>query len=357
MSNKPKDGDRMRSVVFTLNNYNDVDVQRIRELGQSVRYGVFQREIAPGTGTKHLQGFLYCDSAKTFTRWKSLIGDRAHIEKARGTPQQASDYCKKEDSREPDTEPEEFGELPSQGKRADLEAIASSLAAGASVEEIATEHPGDFIRYHRGIETLHAVFQAPRDFKTRVYWLYGPTGTGKSAWAHSRFPGAYWKMGSSKWWDGYYGESYVIVDDYRRDLCTFAELLRLFDRYPMRVERKGSSSQFRATDIVITTPDDPRRTWEGRTEEQLGQLLRRIEEVWEFPAPGVPPINRTGQVGAAPAAHVSTFNAGPQSDGFGSLLDGIDEDEDDLFMQNDIDDVDDAFWVAQGAETLLGKRK
>lgn len=355
MSTLPKEGDRMRSVVFTLNNYLDGDVERIRELGLTVRYGVFQREIAPGTGTKHLQGFLYSDSAKTFGRWKSLIGDRAHIEKARGTPEQASKYCKKEESREPNTEPEEFGELPSQGKRSDLEAISSSLAAGASVEEIAAEYPGDFIRYHRGIETLHAVYQAPRNHKTRVFWLYGPTGTGKSAWAHSRFPGAYWKMGSSKWWDGYYGEPYVIIDDYRRDLCTFAELLRLFDRYPMRVERKGSSCQFRATDIVITTPNDPRTTWEGRTEEQLGQLLRRVEEIWEFPEPGAAPINRTGSIGTAPSAHVPFFNASAQSEGLGSLLEGFEDEEFDEY--NDDDVQDDEFWVAQGAETLLGKRK
>jgi len=359
MASANQNGDRMRSVCFTLNNYTDEDVARIRELGQSVRYGVFQREVAPGTGTKHLQGYLYSDSAKAFSRWKSLIGDRAHIEKARGTPEQASNYCKKEESREPDTEFEEFGDLPSQGKRSDLEAISTAIASGATIEEVAAQHPGDFIRYHRGIETLHAVFQTPRNHKTRIYWLFGPTGTGKSAWAHSRFPGAYWKMGSSKWWDGYYGEPHVIIDDYRRDLCTFAELLRLFDRYPMRVERKGSSCQFRATDLVITTPDDPRRTWEGRTEEQLGQLLRRIEEIWEFPGVGLPPINRTGSIGTAPGPHVATFNGSAQSEvgtvNF-SMLEGIDEEEEYL-LAHERDEVDDEFWVSQGADSLLGKRK
>jgi len=348
--------DRSRAVCFTLNNYTLQDVERIRTLAQQCEYGVFQREVAPGTGTKHLQGFLYAKSAKAFTRWKSLIGDRAHLEKTRGTPQQASDYCKKEDSREPGTEPEEFGLLPAQGKRSDLEAIAEAIKAGGTVEEVAAEHPGDFIRYHRGIEHFHAVCQGPRNWKTKVYWLYGPTGTGKSAWAHNSFPSAYWKMGCTKWWDGYYGESDVIVDDYRRDLCTFGELLRLLDRYPMRVERKGSSCQFRARNLVITSPDSPRVTWEGRTEEALGQLLRRIDEVWHFPTVGGEPV-RVDAGTAVFANPVPSFNP-PSLLGTSVGLSLLEEDELlGLLDEDSEEEKDDDFWQSQGAVTLLGKRK
>lgn len=353
--------DRSRAMCFTFNNYTDDDVDRIRSVCQSCEYGVFQREVAPDTGTKHLQGFVYAKSAKTFSRWKSLIGDRAHLEKTRGSPQQASDYCKKEDSREPGTQPEEFGELPTQGRRSDLEAISEAITAGASVQEVATSHPGDFIRYHRGIEHFHALVQGRRAWKTSVIWLYGPTGTGKSYFASSRFPEAYWKMGTSKWWDGYYGESDVIIDDYRRDLCTFAELLRLFDRYPMLVERKGSSCNFLCRNLVITTPDSPRVTWEGRTEEAMGQLLRRIDEVWHFPAVGAEPVRV--DVGTAVYANpVPTFvppRPVENTSGFLSLLGAAEFDEDDLLRELDEDseeEKDDDFWQSQGAVSLLGKR-
>ena len=94
--------ERIRSLVFTLNNYTNDDVVRVRELSEQCKYGVFQREVGE-SGTPHLQGYLYVENAKTFSRWKSLLGDRAHIEKARGTPAQASKYCKKTETRVPGT--------------------------------------------------------------------------------------------------------------------------------------------------------------------------------------------------------------------------------------------------------------
>jgi len=92
----------------------------------------------------------------------------------------------------------------------------------------------------------------------------------------------YVKMGGNKWWDGYDGDQDVIIDDYRRDLCPFHELLRLFDRYPMKVECKGYSTQFLAKRIFVTCPQRPELIWEGRGAEDLKQLTRRITEIRYF---------------------------------------------------------------------------
>lgn len=275
---------KFRAACFTLNNYTEEDVTRIEAFGRSITYLVFQRERGVEGGTPHLQGYAYAPNPKSLRGWKRNIGERAHIESARGSAGDNRKYCTKEDTREPGTEPVEVGAMPSQGARSDLAAVYQRVVEGATMQEIAEESPGDVIRYFRGIQAVQQLHVKPRRFKTTVAWFYGPTGTGKSAEASERFPDAYWKMGSSKWWDGYGGEVAVIIDDYRRDLCTFAELLRLFDRYPMRVEYKGGSCQFVARHIIVTTPKSPRETWEGRTDEELGQLLRRIDEVKYFPA-------------------------------------------------------------------------
>ena len=130
-------------------------------------------------------------------------------------------------------------------------------------------------------------------------------------------------MAGVKWWDGYSGQSSVIIDDYRRDLCTFSELLRMLDSYPYRVERKGSSCQFRATDVVITTPKHPRATWEGRTDEEIGQLLRRIEFIGYFANPGAEAIwEGDGNVPIVP-----TFNPSGQQTERGSTLGPLSVDE------------------------------
>lgn len=201
--------------------------------------------------------------------------------------------------------------MPSQGNRSDLAAVAIAVKEGKSDQEIAEDFAGDFIRYHKGITNLRGLYAKPRRWKTRVFWWYGPTGTGKSLEADQRFPEAYWKMGCNKWWDGYTGQSAVIIDDFRRDLCTFAELLRLLDRYPMRVEYKGGSCQFAAEDIIITTPYHPRKTWAGRTAEDIMQLLRRIDEVRVF-ASGEPSRLITDEEYLAEEAIVDNVNLNAQ---------------------------------------------
>lgn len=71
------------------------------------------------------------------------------------------------------------------------------------------------------------------DFKTEVYWFYGPTGTGKSKLAFEIAKQAssfFVKDATNKWWCGYEQQEVVIVDDYRKDFSTFAQLLRLMDQ-------------------------------------------------------------------------------------------------------------------------------
>lgn len=106
---------RFRSFVFTLNNYSVEDIARLSVPFAEVRYICFQREIAPSSGTRHLQGYAYSDSARSVSAWQAIIGRGAHIERARGTPEQCRDYCTKEETREEGTEPIEWGELPNQG--------------------------------------------------------------------------------------------------------------------------------------------------------------------------------------------------------------------------------------------------
>lgn len=132
-----------------------------------------------------------------------------------------------------------------------------------------------------------------------VRWYCGPTGSGKSRAAYELTHDgagkvAYYKASDHLWWDGYDGVSDVIIDDYRCDFCKFSYLLRLFDRYPLLLNVKGSFIQFRAKLIIVTAPQAPDVMWSHRTAEDLGQLMRRITEVRYFggePAPAVDGFN------------------------------------------------------------------
>ena len=54
------------------------------------------------------------------------------------------------------------------------------------------------------------------------------------------------------------------------------------DRYPLPIQVKGGYRQFISKVIYLTTPKNPKDTWEGRTEEDIKQLERRITKVVHF---------------------------------------------------------------------------
>ena len=231
----------------------------------------------------------------------------------RGTIDQAIAYSSKEDSRDLAALDStgaifgftEHGERPSnhQGARSDLAAVAALVSTGASKRAVAEAFPREFIQFGRGIEHLQAVLQGRRDGPPEVFWFWGPTGTGKTRTAYSTCTievdgvahDPFFKMATNKWWDGYEGQRDVIIDDFRRDFCTFAELLRLLDRYPLTVEIKGGTVSFTSRRIFITTPKNVEDTWEGRNVGDLEQLRRRITEVRFFaPAAVIPAMFAPG---------------------------------------------------------------
>lgn len=129
--------------------------------------------------------------------------------------------------------------------------------------------------------------------KREVYWFYGATGTGKTRDAVNMMKAKYqdsWKIlgGDLRtFMIGYEGEPGVIFDDIRRGTMKFEYLLRILDGYPMVVNVKGTQVEWLAETIVITCPLKPeelyadpetRETW-----DHIDQLLRRIDEIREFP--------------------------------------------------------------------------
>uniref|UniRef100_UPI004047E79C hypothetical protein n=1 Tax=Shewanella sp. TaxID=50422 RepID=UPI004047E79C len=84
-----------RDWVFTINNPSEKDWDKVWAF--SYKYLVFQVEVGE-SGTPHIQGFVQMQELIRITGLKKLH-KRAHWEKRRGTPDEAADYCKKEESR------------------------------------------------------------------------------------------------------------------------------------------------------------------------------------------------------------------------------------------------------------------
>lgn len=67
---------------------------------ESVRRAIVQKEKCPDTEKIHYQGFMELKSSMRFGGIKTILRcDSAHLEKRKGTPLQAWEYCAKEESR------------------------------------------------------------------------------------------------------------------------------------------------------------------------------------------------------------------------------------------------------------------
>lgn len=156
--------------VFTLNNYEDDEFDRIRDrLGEVCEFAIIGKEVGDANGIRHLQGYACFKQRRRFTSVKEILGTRCHIEGAKGNPQQNYDYCSKQG---------DFvviGSFPKR-KSSPLDLVCEDIRAGASLSDIADKHMATFIRYPRGIQrTLEILGESTqRSWKTGLLSRGGP---------------------------------------------------------------------------------------------------------------------------------------------------------------------------------------
>ncbi|QDJ95233.1 replication-associated protein [Capybara virus 13_cap1_257] len=280
----------IKNWVFTLNNPSEDFEARLLETleaNANFKFVAGQREIAPTTGTEHFQGLVVLEEKKRLSWLREFFSDTAHFEVMRGRIPQALAYCTKEETRKPHYEPITWGEQPqnAQGKRNDLDAVKALIDSGASESTIAEEHFSSWVRHHKGFREYKRMKITPRDWKTEVWVIIGPTGTGKSraAAASQENPSQlYYKQAHTDWWDGYDGQETVILDDFY-GWVRYDEMLRLMDRYPMLVQIKGGQTQFLAKTIVLTSNTMPSSWYPKIAASTAGMsaFFRRVTR-WTF---------------------------------------------------------------------------
>lgn len=232
---------RAKRWCFTLNNPTATEKELMLQALTACRSGerissltltylIFGREAV---STAHLQGYVELSTKSSLSSMKGLL-PRAHWEKAKGTPKQASDYCKK------DGDFEEEGVLSiGRGYRSDLIEVKSAIDKGATLDDVAESHFGLWVQYRRSFEAYLNLKSTPRRWETVVVVLWGDTGTGKTRYCQDQvMDRSMWSNGDYKWFDGYKGQDIVIWDDYRGEY-PIQLFLKLTDRYPMQVPIKG----------------------------------------------------------------------------------------------------------------------
>lgn len=259
----------------------DLPCLRLGELPSSIVWICGQKEVGGSSGYCHWQFCVAFKTKASLATVKGVFGPAVHAELSRS--EAAALYCCKEDTREEG--PWEWGSKPiRRNSRVDWESVWAACKSG----DLDAIPPSIRVVSYRTIRAIASDFAPCPPMVREVFVFWGPSGTGKSrrAWEEGGLE-AYPKDPRSKFWDGYGDQPNVIMDEFRgmNNLMLggidIAHLLRWLDRYPCRVEVKGSSRPLMATRIWITSNLAP-ESWYPELDYATQQALIRRLNITEF---------------------------------------------------------------------------
>lgn len=275
---------KTRRFCFTIQNYTKKDLDSFHLLAESLvkhRYICYGLEVAPTTGTKHIQGYVELSSAQrfsflhkyfNFTRNKQTL--KFHIDIANGTAEENKKYVSK------DGDFYEFGEPMTQGARTDMKQIKEKVKENPKdLYKIIDEHGNNLqqVRFAQTLQPLYMPKRSPNN-PPKVFWIFGSTGIGKTSLVANTFEDICF-VSSYKWLGTDYNQNECFfLDDFRQYDLPFSTILKITDPYPFTLEFKGSQIPLNSPFIIFTSPKSIEQTFSNTTED-LGQLQRRIIQI------------------------------------------------------------------------------
>lgn len=274
--------DKKSSRYWTFTVWDTEDYMKDHLLKLETNYIIYQVEQGKKEMHKHIQGYCEFKTPKTLKNMSNMIGTKNHYEIAKGTGVQNQTYCSKEEGRI--LGPIEKGVMENfgQGKRNDIIDMKNDLKEGKSMEYIAENYTGNFLRYSNGIQKLKNLMIKDRKEMPELIVIHGKeSGIGKSRMAYEMKDNGtiFVKSDCTLWWDGYDNEDTVIINEFNGQL-PIEYMNTLIDWYPHRVQVKGSSVKFTSKRVIITT-NLKLEDWNWN-KDLLNTFKRRIKKFISF---------------------------------------------------------------------------
>ena len=202
------------------------------------------------------------------------------------------------------------------GSSGDILPLNGSVSESVIAWKIQENKPELFVRYRSGLKEICETKNKENDVldwlnltkdeegnikdkeytPTKVYWFFGPTGTGKSRKV-KEIVGDKVKKGvikpdeitiincftSSGFAIGMINQKskILIIDEFRADCIKFNELLKIIDGTTINI--KGSEMYLHLDEIFVTSCYNPYNVYRNLgTTDSIKQLLRRITECKQF---------------------------------------------------------------------------
>lgn len=271
---------KARRFALTMNNWTE---EKREALLQSPKFSylILGEEVAPTTGTPHLQGYVECKGVERAT----TLGKKFHAAffACNGTQEQNIAYCKKGglfvEKGTPKPAPQSGGDIERERWARNIK-----LAEEGKLDELKEIDPAAYARCYSTFKQMKQDNMRPLPELDTLdnIWLWGAPGVGKSRTARDQAK----ELGLStypkplnKWWDGYQNEDVVIIDDYEKD-CHLDHHLKIWsDRYDFIAECKGGSLRIRPKHIFITSNYPPSDCFTGECLEAIKRRFRIIHLV------------------------------------------------------------------------------
>lgn len=275
---------------------------------QTITFAIIGEEYAPETGRRHFQGYLELKDRKRMTEVKSIVGlNDIHLEPAKGDREANIEYCSKpNDNRYPEKvietvvhekEKRRYNRQ-RRDKNNEMRLFLNDLRT-KTLEYIEDEYP---IRYYRELPLI-LKYRLDKeqgsdtwdgDLRTKNYWIWGKTGTGKSTWARRqckpigerRNTEIFYKS-INKWWDGFNDQKVVLIEDWNpgengslsKALLQYVKVWA--DRFTFNAEVKGGTRAVFPGRyfLIVTSNHSINESFEGISAEDVDAIKRRFNEV------------------------------------------------------------------------------
>nr|WAE43273.1 MAG: replication associated protein [Cressdnaviricota sp.] len=238
---------RNYNYVVTYNNYPNTDLFDSIECG----YIAYGHEVAPTTGTPHLQGFIHFENACSLRAARRRLPG-CDVRPMRGRFDQCEAYCSKE------------SELVKRGvcPQFNINNGANEASRWKDVWEAAKEGRLEDIPDKIRIQYYSTFKKIKYDYQPTVanlnprehcgVWIYGPSGSGKTTSVWDKYPDLYEKM-HNQWWDDYEMQEVVLLDEFdAHNVKDLATQLKAWAGWSVfRGEIKGASMKLRPKKFIV----------------------------------------------------------------------------------------------------------
>lgn len=245
----------------------------------NIVYSVYQMERCPSTNRLHLQMYVQFKNTVRMATIQAVFKG-CHAESCRANEKSNVRYCSKEASRI--AGPWTYGKSVTEGKRTDWTTVKEMISEGCNRKEIISQVP-HLAPNLRAIDEMIDMFQpeVPNERDVRVYFLWGPSNTGKTHRARTRFPKAFKISGryqDGKSFDGYLGQEELIIDEFMWEEWPLTLMNNLLDKWSFELTCRYRNKQANWRTVVICSNQDPAKAYPGETYKRAA-FMRRLTHI------------------------------------------------------------------------------